>query len=743
MKIETRRSIYSTATVCGWILAIFLLPLSVQMIVMHHGYLPSIPSEDEIYANSRGEVLKAPEDAEKRTAFQAEDQRMRERFFMQRTHFAWGVGLLITGLLLTAGCFALASAVKPPAPEVPVGGVPARDVDSVQAVRVTYALTTVGIITLVTVLLVCVPRPEMTVMRHGDGVSGMGDGEKAETQTPPVTGDEPVRADAQENAETEGNPFQDGEGDGNGGEEEIESPPTSVAGMGNVVEAEEENPFHDDGDGNGGEEEIESPPAPVTGNAGGSAAKTPEAGKTDAGQTDGEKAVSVILAAKSVVMPEDTASRQWPRFRGPAGNGVSAFQNVPVEWDDETGKNVLWKVPVPLEGFSSPVVWEKHIFLTGGTPEAREIYCFDADTGALVWTHAVEATEVGAKAAADPDYKVDYTGYAPSTGATDGTRFYAIFTNGDVVAVDFAGKEVWKRGLGVPKNAYGHASSLAVFENLLLVQYDQGGRSANLSKVMALNTETGESVWETARPGIPNSWPTPTVMTLTAEHDGKEITQTQLITAAEPFMTAYDVRTGRPLWKVKCLQADVGPSPIYTALDGGGVQVITANEFPQATGVTPVVVLTDDGAGGVAEAVDITKTHVAWKNDLGLPDTVSPLTVAGKYLILFDKSGTVTCLSLADGEMLWDDYQWMGDLMLTPTASPGLVGETIYLVTDAQEKRDETFSRCYIITFTDSGMEITHQNTLQEGCVTSPAFADGRVYLRGKTHLFALGEKGE
>lgn len=695
MNNETRRTIFSTATVCGWVLAVFLLGVSVQMLFLYESRLPNIPSEEGKYHAARQETLKKSEDAAVREAFQAEDQQMRELFFAQRTRFAWGGVLLITGLVVMAGCFALASVVKPPAPEVPEGGAPPQDEDSVKAVRVTYALTAVGIITLAAVLVTCVPRPEMVVNEKAVWREETEAGIPPEAETPEAVSPEVVPVpDTPENPPgEEENPFA-------AGEDEIEAPPAAV----------EENPFAV-ADGGENDAEIEAPPTPAP-----VAEKSPEA---------------VVLPAKSVIMPD---GKQWSRFRGPAGDGVSAFLNVPEEWDDETGKNVAWKVPVPLDGFNSPVVWEKHIFLTGATAETREIYCFDAGSGTLLWTHTAEATEAGAKAADDPDYAVDYTGYAPSTGATDGTRFFAIFTNGDLVAVDFSGKEVWKRGLGVPKSAYGHASSLAIFENLLLVQYDQGGRSANLSKIMAINTETGETVWETARPGLPNSWPTPTVMTLTAEHDGEEITQTQVLAGADPFLMAYDVRTGRELWKVKCLQADVGPSPIFTPLADGGVQVITANEFPQATGITPVVVLEN------AEPVDITKTHVAWKNDLGLPDTVSPLAVAGKYLFLYDKSATVTLLSLTDGEMLWDDYQWMGDLMLEPKASPGTVGEKVYLVTDAQENRGATFSRCYVLSVTDTGMEILHANTLGESCVTSPAFADGRVYLRGVKHLYALGE---
>ncbi|HID21725.1 MAG TPA: hypothetical protein EYP14_04915, partial [Planctomycetaceae bacterium] len=92
--------------------------------------------------------------------------------------------------------------------------------------------------------------------------------------------------------------------------------------------------------------------------------------------------------------PEDSAPEayraNWPGFRGPFGHGVCSGRRPPLDWDGTSGRNVLWKVPVPLPGNGSPVVWGDRVFLTGATARKRAVYCFDADTGRLRWQRSIE-----------------------------------------------------------------------------------------------------------------------------------------------------------------------------------------------------------------------------------------------------------------------------------------------------------------------------------------------------------------
>ena len=404
---------------------------------------------------------------------------------------------------------------------------------------------------------------------------------------------------------------------------------------------------------------------------------------------------------------DEEIALQWPRFRGPGGLGISAYDNIPTTWDAESGKNILWKTPVPLEGNNSPVVWGDRIFLCGADEEHRMVLCFDADSGELLWEKELPGTP--ASTAEVPDVMVD-TGLSAPTAATDGRRVYAMFANGDVGAFDFTGKLVWSKSLGMPKNAYGHGASLAMYRDRLLIQFDQGERKEGLSALLALNGATGETVWSIPRK-VPNSWPTPIVI----NSAGRD----QIITGADPWVISYDALHGSEIWRAKCLEADVGPSPVFA--DG---VVYTVNEYPQLSAIKA------DGTG------DVTETHLLWIGEDGLPDCASPLAT-GKYTILVDAYGYITCYDGKAGDLLWE-YE-LEDASVV--SSPSLVGNQMYVfasegqswVIDIEAKEPA-----------DAAEDAQQFRTLATGnlgeeCVTSPAFQDGRIYIRGKEHLFCIG----
>jgi outer membrane protein assembly factor BamB len=387
----------------------------------------------------------------------------------------------------------------------------------------------------------------------------------------------------------------------------------------------------------------------------------------------------------------------WPRFRGPEGTGVAKCKDVPATWDVASGKNVLWKTPVPLPGNNSPVVWNDRVFLTGASDEERMVYCFDADTGKLLWQQPVPGTP---ESTAKPPEVGEQTGLAASTAATDGQRVFAMFANGDLAAFDFTGKSVWARSLGMPKNSYGHAASLAMWRDRLLVQFDQGTVKEKLSKLLALDAATGKTVWETPREA-PNSWPTPLVIQVGD--------QPQIVTCADPWVIAYEPTKGTEIWRAKCLRQDVGPSPTFAA----GV-VYTANEFPCASAIKA------DGRG------DVTKSHVLWTAEDGLPDTCSPLANE-QHLFLLASYGMLTCYDAKTGSKLWEEeFQ-----DATFASSPSMVGKNIYVFSDE--------GKSWVVEPGQEGCKRVGEGNLGEKCVTSPAFQEGRLYIRGENHLFCLG----
>ena len=387
--------------------------------------------------------------------------------------------------------------------------------------------------------------------------------------------------------------------------------------------------------------------------------------------------------------------QNWPRFRGPNGLGVAQYANSPESWDGASGEGILWKTPIPLPGKNSPVVWEDRIFLTGATEDERALYCVDANSGEILWQDQI--TGIADSPAEAPEV-MDDTGLAAPTVATNGRYVGAIFANGDLVCYDLQGRRIWERNLGMPDNMYGHASSLTTFENLLIVLYDQADAEAGLSSLMAFDMATGEITWDTERP-VPNSWATPIVIEFEGRHE--------IITCADPWVISYDARTGAEIWRVECLSGDVAPSPIYA-----NELVYVTNDYAVCAAIRP---------GGTG---NVTETHIVWTVEDGLPDISSPLS-NGELIFLMMTYGPLTCYDAKTGELVWE-----GDIEGEYQASPTLVGDMVYLLSAEGEMLRIAASREY---------QELGRASIDERCLASPAFLDGRIYIRGEENLYCIG----
>ncbi len=382
----------------------------------------------------------------------------------------------------------------------------------------------------------------------------------------------------------------------------------------------------------------------------------------------------------------------WPRFRGWDGSGVSTNG-----WDSTNGASILWRSAIPVPGHSSPIVWGDRVFISGGTLERRQVFCYNASTGALLWQRAVENVPGSpAKVAEAPED----TGYAAPTMATDGQRAYVMFANGDLAALNFDGSVAWTKYLGPLKNAYGVATSLATWGSHLLIQLDQGDSRPAGSKLMSLQGASGKVLWERSRM-VPASWATPIVV----EAAGK----TQIITLANPLVIAYAAADGNELWQAQLLESEVVPSPVFA---GGLVLVVSPG--------TRLMALRPDGAG------DVSKTHVAWTNEENIPDITSPIS-NGELIFTVTSGGVVTCFEAGGGKKIWEK-----DMETTVQASPGIMGGRLFILGEHGP----------LVTL-QAGREFHEmgRTPLPDKFTASPAFAGGHVFLRGVTNLYSLGPK--
>jgi len=392
-------------------------------------------------------------------------------------------------------------------------------------------------------------------------------------------------------------------------------------------------------------------------------------------------------AAKPAGLPTQAEIKaNYPFFRGPQGNGVAFQKNTPTDWNGAGGKNVVWKVKVPKAGFSSPIVWGNQLFVTGADAQARMVYCYDKNTGKLLWEAA--ADNIQGSPSAMPKVTAD-TGLAAPTMATDGRAVFAIFATGDVLALDMTGKRLWARNLGIPDNHYGHGSSLIVYKDKLLIQYDTN----RAGKLLALDTQTGNTVWETAR-NSKISWSSPVLVNTGS--------RTEVILTTNPNVNGYDPETGKELWNIACLSGEVGPSAGYA--DG---MVFAANEYAKLVGIK---------IGGAPQIV--------WEADEFLPEVSSPLAVNG-LLYVATTYGVLACYDAKSGEKLWS--QEYGDSFYS---SPVYADGKVYITDMTGKTHIVKATRDYQLIGTPE---------LGEKAVCSPIFQDGKVYLRGMNNLYCIG----
>jgi len=408
--------------------------------------------------------------------------------------------------------------------------------------------------------------------------------------------------------------------------------------------------------------------------------------KTDATKTDTASVVPV--AAAKIIFPGSNAIKaNAPGFRGPFGNGVFFQKGTPVEWDAASGKNVIWKTSVPKKGYNSPVIWGNKVFLSGADNQSREVYCFDRNSGKVLWKQLVDKIQ-GSPATA-PKVTED-TGFAAPSLTTDGNRVYAMFADGDIICFDMDGNRVWARNLGLPDNHYGHASSLIMYKDKVYIQYDTN----KSRKLIALNASTGETTWETIRKGK-ISWASP----ILAEINGKF----QVVLSTDPMVAGYDPETGKELWSVDCMSGEVGPSPA-----SGGGMIFAVNEYAKLV------------------CIDPSKNAKIWENDEFLAEVASPVTANG-LLFVATTYGVLACYDAKSGEKYWSKEEGSGYY-----SSPVIADNKVY-----------TFDTTGKMRVFELGKEakIIGEGNAAEKITTTPAFANGRMFVRTPKFLYCVGTK--
>jgi outer membrane protein assembly factor BamB len=409
------------------------------------------------------------------------------------------------------------------------------------------------------------------------------------------------------------------------------------------------------------------------------------------------KSLSLILLSLIINTLSETEAQNWPCFRGPNGDGTSIETSLPVRWDSVT--HVVWKIPVPGKGYSSPVVWNDRLFLTTAFSESQEkvLLCYDCKTGKLLWQKTVLKTPFEARH--------DNNSHASGTPSTDGVQVYVSFLDGkDVVvaAYDFTGKQVWIKRPGTFESPHGYSCSPVLYNDKVIINGDSQGDSF----AAALGKEDGHTVWKVSHPNPAHSFSTP----IFRKMSGKM----QMIFCGNKEIASYNPDDGTKYWFVSGPSEDFCSSPVYNEKSG---LVLVSSAWPQRI----LVAIKPDGQG------DVTKSHVVWQSPKGAYYVPSPVST-GDYLFTTMTTGQVHCIEAATGKILWTEDLGM------QYSSPVLAGGFIYMPNDNG-----------VITVIKPGpnFESVAKNPIGEKMNASPAISNGKIYLRGYKHLFCISMNGK
>ena len=405
---------------------------------------------------------------------------------------------------------------------------------------------------------------------------------------------------------------------------------------------------------------------------------------------------AALALAAALLIGSSATAQDWTRFRGPGGQGHGEGTAIPSSFD---AKAYRWRVELAGPGHSSPVVWGERLFLTTADPEAgkRWIVCHGTGDGAELWRTEVTFEAHG-------QHRLN--SFASSTPAVDADGVYLAWTTGEsleALALDHAGKRLWRRELGAFRARHGSGSSPLVVGGVVVIGNDNEGPESFLT---GLDAATGEEVWRRERESVRASYATP------ALHRPEDGPAQVLFASTAHDITSLDPLTGALNWEVdglfteRCVASPVvvGGLVFATAGTGGGGKESVALE------------LAPGEEGG--------ERAVRYRLRRALPYVPTPVAAGGRLFLLSD-GGVLSCVSGATGEELWRER--VGTHFF---GSPICVDDRLFAVA--------TDGELVVVAAADE-FQVLGRVDLGEPSQATPAVADGVLYLRTERHLIAVG----
>jgi len=393
-------------------------------------------------------------------------------------------------------------------------------------------------------------------------------------------------------------------------------------------------------------------------------------------------------------------AQEWTRFRGPNGTGISPAKGIPVTW---TEADFRWRVPIPGDGHSQPVIWGDRIFQTSSLQAGKEraLFCLQKSDGKELWSQKYPL----------PTHRPGNrnSGYANSSPVVDAERVIACFVSSDhfwVRAFDHAGKEIWSRDLGTFASQHGHGASPMIFEKTVIVTNDQDGESF----IIALDLATGAPVWKAPRRAERGgtAYATPVL------HTGAGGKLELLLTGQAHGLSSIDPRTGAPNWEAPIFDKRM----VASAVVAGDVVIGSCG---QGGGMGNYLTAVKLGGKG-----DVSKTHAAYTLRTGTPYVPTPLYLDGRLYLISD-TGIASAIDAATGRVIWTER-----LRAEFFGSPVLIDGKIYV--------PSTKGEMIVLAIGDAFQQLA-RNPIGEGTHSTPCVDGDRLYLKTFTHLVCVGGK--
>jgi outer membrane protein assembly factor BamB len=415
----------------------------------------------------------------------------------------------------------------------------------------------------------------------------------------------------------------------------------------------------------------------------------------------------VFLVLAALTLSSTLMSANWPAWRGPTLDGVSAETNLPLKWSPS--ENIAWKLPLPQWSGATPIIWGRTIFLNVAEADGQNLslWAVDRATGQPMWK----------KPLGGGNHREQKQNMSSPSPVTDGSTVWVMTGTGFLRALDFNGRELWLRDIQKDYGRFGlnwgYANSPLLIDGDLILPVIHGMKTDDPSYVLRIDGKTGATKWRVERPTkaireSPDAYITPALVRFG--------TINEIIITGGDVVTGHDPVTGRELWRANGLNPSNDPANRIVASPVVHDDIVIAPSRER-----PVLGLKAGGRG------DVTTSHKLWEFHNG-PDVPTPVTDGTRVYFITDR-GVVYCIDLKTGKAVYGPHRLEPG---TYSASPVLADGKVYIT--SEDGVTSVFKA-------GPQFELLATNRLDDYTLSSIAIMEGQIFLRTAKTLWAIGQK--